>query len=412
MALWLVVGGADKEGIIVREGQDLDSPVLPERLCTGAVVKELELVDGRLRYELLWLTPRERKQAHFCFLAGRVGERIFGPAPEVPVTAPATGWVSTQFHGRNLLVPYLEPECHKGQPSVEQSRDWGSDGSEGFAITVNMLSGQALHISGLYPDMPLAVLGERVVKELGIMEGQELQLILGTRLFTAEDHCRTLEELGLDGQAPLSCVQRTVLQPGDVVVVDGLTSALELNGVTGACERWIPERGRWRVQLSMTKSVKRSDVHVLPSTKVLQPGVDIQLRHDYVVEELAGVEGVCERWVRSDLMEVRLVLSRTIKPQHLHLVSHELAPEVAATMLPDLDAWEERDAQPTAGLNAALGSAFTTRGHPSCAPFAASGVALSDEGETLELSQRRSCGEELHGTGRDAGPEHREQWAC
>jgi len=291
-------------------------------------------------------------------------------------------------------VPYQDVFSQMNATCSEQGKVWGSDGSEGFTLTVNMLSGQELHISGLYPDMPLAVLGERVVKELGILEGQELKLILGTRLFTAEDHSRTLQALGLDGQAPLTCIQRTVLQPGDVVVVDGLTSGLELNGVTGACERWISERGRWRVQLSMTKTVKCTDVVVLPPAKALQPGADVQVRHSFVAPELAGVEGTCERWVRSDLVEVRLVLMRSVRPQNLHLVSHEFAPEVAATMLPDIDTWEERDAQPAAGLNAALGLAFTTRGQVSTAPPTPDTASSSDEGElesraeTMELSDQ------------------------
>lgn len=48
--LWKIVGGEDKGGILVREGRDLNSPQLPERLSTGAEVEELELLAGRLRF--------------------------------------------------------------------------------------------------------------------------------------------------------------------------------------------------------------------------------------------------------------------------------------------------------------------------------------------------------------------------
>lgn len=50
---WEVVGGGDKGGILVREGQDLMSAALPDRLSTGAVLAEEELVGERLRFRLL-----------------------------------------------------------------------------------------------------------------------------------------------------------------------------------------------------------------------------------------------------------------------------------------------------------------------------------------------------------------------
>lgn len=51
--IWKVVGGADKGGIIVREARELASPQAPERLATGALVRELALVGERLQYERL-----------------------------------------------------------------------------------------------------------------------------------------------------------------------------------------------------------------------------------------------------------------------------------------------------------------------------------------------------------------------
>merc|ERR1711972_1136813 len=51
--LWEVIGGADRGGIIVREGLDLNSEKCPERLAYGALIQEEELVDERLRYKRL-----------------------------------------------------------------------------------------------------------------------------------------------------------------------------------------------------------------------------------------------------------------------------------------------------------------------------------------------------------------------
>jgi len=72
---WEVVGGADRGGIVVREGADLRSPQAPQRLSTGALVEQLGLAEGRLHYGLL------------------------------TGTGPDEGWVSTRLGARDLVVP-------------------------------------------------------------------------------------------------------------------------------------------------------------------------------------------------------------------------------------------------------------------------------------------------------------------
>lgn len=71
---WEVVGGVDKGGILVREGQALSSPAIEERLSTGAIVEELQLVGDRLKYK-----------------------RLTG-------SGPTEGWVSIKISGKDLLV--------------------------------------------------------------------------------------------------------------------------------------------------------------------------------------------------------------------------------------------------------------------------------------------------------------------
>eukprot|EP00913_Durusdinium_trenchii_P016750 g15744.t1 len=50
---WCVVGGADKGGILVRQGQALSSPEADKRLGRGALVREVELAGERLCFQLL-----------------------------------------------------------------------------------------------------------------------------------------------------------------------------------------------------------------------------------------------------------------------------------------------------------------------------------------------------------------------
>jgi [acyl-carrier-protein] S-malonyltransferase len=71
--MWEIVGGADKGGILVRVGADLKSTQLEERVSTGALVEELELVGERLHYKL------------------REG------------TGPADGWVSLKLKEKPLV---------------------------------------------------------------------------------------------------------------------------------------------------------------------------------------------------------------------------------------------------------------------------------------------------------------------
>jgi len=48
---WEIVGGADKGGILVREGEGLSSGQLPARLPTGTVVEEIKLAGERLNFK-------------------------------------------------------------------------------------------------------------------------------------------------------------------------------------------------------------------------------------------------------------------------------------------------------------------------------------------------------------------------
>lgn len=72
--LWLVVGGADKGGIVVRTGAEFWSSELP-RLQTGSVVRETQRDGDRLQFE-----------------------KVKGAGPEM-------GWVSLTVKGKPLLAP-------------------------------------------------------------------------------------------------------------------------------------------------------------------------------------------------------------------------------------------------------------------------------------------------------------------
>eukprot|EP00440_Ansanella_granifera_P045093 gb/GFBE01048869.1/.p1 GENE.gb/GFBE01048869.1/~~gb/GFBE01048869.1/.p1 ORF type:complete len:410 (+),score=162.47 gb/GFBE01048869.1/:1-1230(+) len=72
--MWEIVGGADKGGIIVRDGESTKSTQLEERLSTNALVEEIALKGDRLHYKL------------------KTG------------TGPKEGWVSIKLKDKELAV--------------------------------------------------------------------------------------------------------------------------------------------------------------------------------------------------------------------------------------------------------------------------------------------------------------------
>mmetsp|Transcript_107990 Transcript_107990/g.322930 ORF Transcript_107990/g.322930 Transcript_107990/m.322930 type:complete len:361 (+) Transcript_107990:1-1083(+) len=73
--LWEVVGGVERGGIVVRQGEDTQSAMEQERLSTGARLRVLEYMGGRLHFERVW------------------------------GTGPVTGWVSEKLKdGKDLVV--------------------------------------------------------------------------------------------------------------------------------------------------------------------------------------------------------------------------------------------------------------------------------------------------------------------
>jgi len=96
MALWEVVGGGDKGGILIREGEELKSPATAERLSTGSIVEEIELKGERLHYKLV----------------------------EGTGTGPAEGWASLKISGKDLLIPKedIEPPGEWAEVEVDEAK--------------------------------------------------------------------------------------------------------------------------------------------------------------------------------------------------------------------------------------------------------------------------------------------------
>jgi len=78
-AIWEVIGGKDKGGIMVREGRGLRSKEASERLAFSSFVEEVELIGERLHYKLM------------------------------TGSGPTTGWVSINIGDKDLLKCVVKP---------------------------------------------------------------------------------------------------------------------------------------------------------------------------------------------------------------------------------------------------------------------------------------------------------------
>lgn len=86
--LWIVVGGSDRGGIIVRAGPELSSKQEEERLSYGAIIEAAAVAGERLQYSLL---------------AG---------------SGPREGWISTRLKSKDLVVPVV-PDVVAGKMPAE-----------------------------------------------------------------------------------------------------------------------------------------------------------------------------------------------------------------------------------------------------------------------------------------------------
>lgn len=107
-AQWTIVGGADKGGLLVRDGAKLDAVKLEERLATGSIVEEVALEGDRLSYKLL---------------SG---------------SGPQSGWISVSMKGKELAVRSSQGSKASGstclghtlQKEREEMWEVGPDGIE------------------------------------------------------------------------------------------------------------------------------------------------------------------------------------------------------------------------------------------------------------------------------------------
>uniref|UniRef100_A0A7S4VBE5 Uncharacterized protein n=1 Tax=Alexandrium monilatum TaxID=311494 RepID=A0A7S4VBE5_9DINO len=87
--VWRVVGGGGHGGVVIREGRELSSPQAPDRLATGALVAEEELLGGQLRFR-----------------------RLSGEGPD-------EGWVRLRLGQAELLVPHSEQRAPQQKPETK-----------------------------------------------------------------------------------------------------------------------------------------------------------------------------------------------------------------------------------------------------------------------------------------------------
>lgn len=130
---WEVVGGADKGGIIVREGVGVNSTQVAERLATGSIVEEVARSGDRLKYRT------------------------------ITGSGPPEGWVSIRLKDKVLLEPHQVPAQAaaeaKSPPKPAQApraepdgKSTAPNGKVDFATRIAKLKDDYAHVDLEIPD--------------------------------------------------------------------------------------------------------------------------------------------------------------------------------------------------------------------------------------------------------------------
>eukprot|EP00929_Paragymnodinium_shiwhaense_P045050 TRINITY_DN23065_c0_g1_i1.p1 TRINITY_DN23065_c0_g1~~TRINITY_DN23065_c0_g1_i1.p1 ORF type:complete len:690 (-),score=147.04 TRINITY_DN23065_c0_g1_i1:199-2268(-) len=121
---WRVIGGSSAGGIIVREGRELSSRQLAERLATGALLEEEELVGERLRFS-----------------------KVEGDGPD-------SGWVSLSLKGKKLVQLLSDSEGTTFLESLPKSASGSAAAtplSQGSSAASRVPSSAAVQANPGYP---------------------------------------------------------------------------------------------------------------------------------------------------------------------------------------------------------------------------------------------------------------------
>lgn len=99
---WEVIGGSVQGGILVRAGKELKSTQFDDRLATGSIIEQIELIGDRLRYKVI-----------------------------AADSGPPEGWVSIKISGKDLVVP------KNAAPSGTAPVDGGGPADSSSAVEVD-----------------------------------------------------------------------------------------------------------------------------------------------------------------------------------------------------------------------------------------------------------------------------------
>eukprot|EP00440_Ansanella_granifera_P043414 gb/GFBE01047063.1/.p1 GENE.gb/GFBE01047063.1/~~gb/GFBE01047063.1/.p1 ORF type:complete len:503 (+),score=104.18 gb/GFBE01047063.1/:1-1509(+) len=145
---WEVVAGRDSGGLVVRESADLSSKQHEERLSYGAVVKELDILHGRLRFELLTGTGPQTGWVSLKVVNKDLLRRV--TKTEEELIDPEMAWKSsgkTSLEGRHDSVDARPLAYRKFLAFTGQGSLYGAKGSGGYLD-------KAEKVPGMYQEAP------------------------------------------------------------------------------------------------------------------------------------------------------------------------------------------------------------------------------------------------------------------
>lgn len=236
--LWEVIGGADKGGILVRDGAATTSTAKDERLSTGALIEEIELRAERLHYRLL------------------------------EGTGPEAGWIAVKITNKDLAVktdrrPKAAPAAAPAAPApaaaaagaavaVPAAAEAAAPAPVGGGADSDPEEAAAAEEGGVPPPVEGSTEGRTAVQhtELGTVTFDEEEAAEeGEPQAAAAAPASEPAVPAPEEPAPAAAAQPGVLAVGSQVEIKGLKSRADLNGKRGTVVLQDDESGRFEVRI-------------------------------------------------------------------------------------------------------------------------------------------------------------------
>mmetsp|Transcript_10263 Transcript_10263/g.32552 ORF Transcript_10263/g.32552 Transcript_10263/m.32552 type:complete len:527 (-) Transcript_10263:124-1704(-) len=233
--IWEVVGGGDKGGIMVREGIQTTSAQEADRLSTGALVRELQLVGDRLSYE-----------------------RLTGTGPE-------RGWVSTRLKDKALLEKTEKRPTEAEAAAREKERELAPEVAKALAEAKAAMAAGAKFEAANDAFTAMAGVWSHKSARPQLLLARGLLLWRWSLLGKAQAHLKEAQLQGAKGAAPAALALKLCLSQWPLAREGA--EKFRCADVLGALRAWDDAAAKMQVFVPEAAAQAPEDKEVMPGVR-------------------------------------------------------------------------------------------------------------------------------------------------